>query len=75
MNLQYIEKKKDQMKYTSFNEYFADVELMIDNALKFNHQQTSPYHKAALRLQKLHEKLKKRIWKAVAEMQKKDTQR
>lgn len=75
MNMQYIEKKKNQMKYTSFNEYFADVELMIDNALKYNYQESSPYHKAAVRLQKLHEKIKDRIWKGWAERKKKDSQK
>ena len=75
MNLQYIEKKKNQMKYTSFNEYFGEVELMIDNALKYNHQENSPYRKATLRLQRLHEKIKDRIWKGWAERKKKDSQK
>ena len=52
-------------KYTTLHEYFADVDLMIDNALKYNSAENNPYRKAALQLQVLHNKMVKAIWRGV----------
>lgn len=57
------------MKYTTLHEYFADVDLMIDNALKYNRNEGNLYRKAALELQQMHNRMVKAIWKRVKEKQ------
>jgi hypothetical protein len=57
MNLTYIREKVEAKKYMSLQEFFDDIELMIENALLYNNNPTNPYHVAALQLRKRFKKL------------------
>lgn len=69
MNLTYIKEKVKKMQYTTLPQFFGDVDLMIDNALKYNADEENPYRIAALELKKKHEKIVKRVWKSIMEKQ------
>jgi hypothetical protein len=71
MNLAYIQQKIKKMQYTTLPQFFGDVDLMIDNALIYNHGDDNPYRIAALELKKRHEKIVKRVWKSIKEKQNK----
>ena len=47
MNLTYIRQKVNAKAYISLQEFFADVELMIKNALLYNSDPSNVYHLAA----------------------------
>jgi len=61
MNLTYIKQKVDAMKYDSLSAFFADVDLMINNALKYNSDPGNPYHIAAQDLKKAYKKMAKQV--------------
>lgn len=63
MNLTYIKNKVKGGKYTTFNQFFADIDLMIDNALKYNLGEDNPYRIASEDLKKKHMKIAKKVWK------------
>jgi len=47
MNLTYIKDKVDKKDYLNFGAFLHDVQLMIQNALKYNSDPNNEYHKAA----------------------------
>jgi hypothetical protein len=69
MNLTYIQEKVMKLQYTTLPQFFGDVDLMIDNALKYNAGDDNPYRLAALELKRKHEKIVKRVWKSIKEKQ------
>ncbi|KAG7362212.1 bromodomain containing protein [Nitzschia inconspicua] len=69
MNLTYIQEKVRKMQYSTLPEFFGDVDLMINNALKYNLGEENPYRIAALELKAFHEKIVKRVWKSIQEKQ------
>ena len=52
MNLTYIKHKVENLEYTTLQQYFQDVELMVSNALLYNSDSNNPYRTAAKELQK-----------------------
>jgi len=66
MNLTYIQHKVDRLEYTTFQQFYQDVELMVSNALLYNSDVNNPYHIAAAELKKKFHKLAK---KAIAKVQ------
>ncbi|KAL3911525.1 MAG: hypothetical protein SGARI_001606 [Bacillariaceae sp.] len=69
MNLVYIREKVEKLQYTTLPQFFGDVDLMIENALKYNAGDANPYRVAALELKKTHEKIVKRVWNSIQEKQ------
>jgi len=57
MNLTYIREKVDGKKYTTLQEFYDDVELLIDNCILYNNEPSNPYHIAALLLRKKYKML------------------
>lgn len=68
MNLTWIKEKLQGARYESVAEYFADVDLMVNNALLFNSDPNNDYHLAAKELQDLAKKIRRHI---VADIKKK----
>ena len=62
MNLTYIKQKVNNLEYTSFQSFFADVDLMINNALLYNSDPHNPYRIAAEDMKKRHQKIVKRVY-------------
>jgi hypothetical protein len=71
MNLTYIQEKVQKMKYSTLQEFFRDVDLMIENALKYNVDEDNPYRIAALEVKKLNAKMAKKVWDHVKQSQNK----
>ena len=65
MNLTWIKEKVQDRKYTTLTQFFGDIDLMIDNALKYNTQ--GPYRQASEELKKKHAKIVKSVWKQIKE--------
>lgn len=69
MNLTYIKDKVKGRKYSTLYQFFADIDLMIDNALKYNVEEDNPYRIASEDLKKKHTKIAKKVWKQIKEKQ------
>ncbi|MGK3760416.1 MAG: hypothetical protein ACI8RD_012733 [Bacillariaceae sp.] len=69
MNLTYIKEKVGGRRYSTLTQFFGDIDLMIDNALKYNAQDGNPYRTAAEDLKKKHSKIVKGVWKQIKEKQ------
>ena len=65
MNLSYIQTKVDRMEYESLSAFFADVDLMIKNALKYNSDPSNPYRVAAEDLKKRYMKMVKKVMQTI----------
>ena len=61
MNLTYIQQKVEKMEYESLHAFFADVDLMIKNALVYNSDPKNPYRIAAEEMKKRYKKHAKKI--------------
>ena len=59
MNLTYIQTKVNNKSYETLQEFLEDVDLIVKNALKYNHQTDNPYHIAAKGFRKKFRKLAK----------------
>ena len=70
MNLTYVKDKTKGRKYTTLNQFFADIDLIIENALKYNMGEANPYRIASEDLKKKHTKIVKGVWKQIKEKQK-----
>lgn len=71
MNLTYIKQKVDDVEYETLAEFVKDVDLMINNALKYNSHPENPYHQAALEMRKTFRKLYKKLMEIIQQKQKK----
>jgi len=69
MNLTYIKDKVKGRNYTTLTQFFTDIDLMIDNALKYNVGEDNPYRIASDELKKKHTKIVKGVWKQIKEKQ------
>ncbi len=69
MNLTYIKDKVKGRKYTTLQQFFLDIDLVISNALKYNVGDTNEYRIATLEFQKMHKKIAKAVWKQIKEKQ------
>lgn len=69
MNLTYMQNKVNKMQYTTLQSFFADVDLIIENALKYNSDPGNPYRMAAEELKKRHDKIVKRVWQQIQQRQ------
>ena len=67
MNLTYIKEKVGGRRYSTLTQFFGDIDLMIDNALKYNAQDGNPYRTAAEDLKKKHSKIVQNVWKQIKE--------
>jgi len=65
MNLTYIQQKVDKMEYESIQAFFADVDLMISNALLYNSDPSNPYRMAAEEMKKRYMKIAKKLLQAL----------
>jgi hypothetical protein len=61
MNLTYIQTKVDRMEYETLSAFFADVDLMIKNGLKYNSDPSNPYRIAAEDMKKRYMKMVKKV--------------
>jgi hypothetical protein len=61
MNLTYIQHKVDSMAYESLSAFFADVDLMLKNALAYNSDPSNPYRIAAEEMKKRYMKFVKKV--------------
>jgi hypothetical protein len=61
MNLTYIQQKVSRMQYDTMQGLFADVDLMIENAISYNSDAGNPYRIAAEEMKRRHQKIKKKI--------------
>jgi hypothetical protein len=61
MNLTYIQRKVSKMQYDTMQALFADVDLMIENAISYNSDAGNPYRIAAEEMKRRHQKIKKKI--------------
>jgi len=69
MNLTYIQEKVDGKLYVTLQDFFADVELMISNALLYNSDPNNEFHIAAKELKKKYKKLAKRLIASLQQQQ------
>ncbi|KAL7556858.1 hypothetical protein ACA910_011828 [Epithemia clementina (nom. ined.)] len=60
MNLTYIQRKVDAMAYHSLSDFFADVDLMLQNAVLYNSDPNNLYRKAAEDMQKRYKRAAKK---------------
>lgn len=69
MNLTYIQEKVNTMQYTTLQSFFADVDLMIKNALDYNSDPGNPYRIAAEEMKRLYLRIVKRVWQHIEQKQ------
>ena len=69
MNLTYVKDKVKGRKYITLTQFFSDIDLIIENALKYNVGEGNQYRIAAEDLQKMHKKIVKGVWKQIKEKQ------
>jgi hypothetical protein len=69
MNLTYIKSKVLTGQYSTLQTFFADVDLMIQNALKYNSDPGNPYAIAAEEMRKRYTKIAKRVWQQIRQRQ------
>ena len=69
MNLTYIQSRVNNGQYTTLQAFFADVDLMISNAIKYNSAPGNPYRLAAEEMKKLYDKMVKRVWQQIQQRQ------
>lgn len=69
MNLTYVKDKVKGRKYITLTQFFSDIDLIIENALKYNVGEGNQYRVAAEDLQKMHKKIVKGVWKQIKEKQ------
>jgi hypothetical protein len=69
MNLTWIQQKVERKEYKTLQLFFADMDLMINNALKYNSGAGNPYRVAALELRKKYQKAAKKIVDALRQLE------
>jgi hypothetical protein len=69
MNLTYIKDKVHGMQYSTLQSFFADVDLMIHNAITYNSDPGNPYRMAADEMKKRYQKIVKRVWQQIQQRQ------
>jgi hypothetical protein len=69
MNLTYIQDKVNKMQYSTLQNFFGDVDLMISNALTYNSDPGNPYRVAAEEMKKRHMKIVKKVWQQLQQRQ------
>ena len=69
MNLTYIKDKVYGFQYSTLQSFFADVDLMIQNAITYNSDQGNPYRIAAEEMKKRCTKIQKRVWQQIQQRQ------
>jgi hypothetical protein len=69
MNLTYIRDKVDGAWSTSFQEFFDDVELMLDKALLYNSDPSNEFHLAAKEMKKKYKKQAKKVMQDLQKLQ------
>jgi hypothetical protein len=69
MNLTYIQEKVRKMQYATLQEFFGDMDLMIDNALTYNSDTGNPYRIAAEEMKKRHMRIVKKVWSQIQQKQ------
>ena len=62
MNLTWIQTKLKEAKYETLQEFFADVELLLSNAVIYNSDPNNPYHLAAKEMRKVFRKEGKELY-------------
>jgi Bromodomain len=61
MNLTYIQQKVNKMEYKTLPQFFADVDLMISNALLYNSDPNNAYRIAAEDMKKRYMKIANKV--------------
>ncbi|CAB9503588.1 adjacent to zinc finger domain protein 1A [Seminavis robusta] len=70
MNLTYIQQKVNKMEYKTLKEFFADVDLMVSNAVLYNSDPHNPYRIAAEEMKKRYLKMAKKVLQTLQQKQK-----
>ena len=65
MNLTYVQEKVENRSYSTLQEFFSDIELIINNCITYNSDPRNPYHIAALEFRKRYRKAAKRVVQSV----------
>ena len=71
MNLTYIKGKVEGAEYETLQEFFTDVNLMLNNALLYNSNPNNYYHLAAKEMKRQFQKMAKTV---VVSLKKKQSQ-
>ena len=61
MNLTYMQDKINNLQYENLPSFFQDVDLMLNNALKYNNDTNNPYHVAANEMKRKFLKIRKKV--------------
>eukprot|EP00934_Nitzschia_sp_Nitz4_P005979 Nitzschia sp. Nitz4//scaffold42_size132992//74045//75133//NITZ4_003400-RA/size132992-processed-gene-0.35-mRNA-1//-1//CDS//3329551721//5969//frame0 len=69
MNLTYMQTKVNKGQYSTIQSFFADVDLIISNAIKYNSDPGNPFRIAAEEMKKMHDKIVKRVWQQIQQRQ------
>jgi flagellar biosynthesis GTPase FlhF len=62
MNLTWIQAKLKEAKYETLPEFFADIELVLSNAVLYNSDPNNPYHLAAKEMRQVFRKEGKELY-------------
>jgi hypothetical protein len=61
MNLTYVREKVNKKEYITLQDFFGDIELLINNALLYNSDPHNSYHIAALKMKRKYIELRKQL--------------
>ena len=61
MNLTYIREKVNNKEYMTLQDFFGDIELLINNALLYNSDPNNQYHIAANKMKSKYIELRKKL--------------
>ena len=61
MNLTYIKDKVPAAQYETLEAFFADVDLLLNNALLYNSDPNNNYHIAAKEMKRKYKKIAKKV--------------
>ena len=62
---QLFQQKVKKLQYDTLQAFFADVDLMISNAVTYNSDPGNPYRIAAEEMKKRHLKIQKKVWQQI----------
>ena len=73
MNLTWIQRKLDKAQYESLAAFFADVDLMLQNALLYNSDPNNDYHLAAKEMHERYKRIRKQVNNKLKKMRQANT--
>jgi Bromodomain len=73
MNLTWIQRKLEKAQYESLAAFFADVDLMLQNALLYNSDPNNDYHLAAKEMYDRYKRIRKQVSNKLKKMRQANT--